>query len=52
MENKTQQKVQFKESPIHGWGVFATQDINKDEIIGYVLFCFFPQKEERLTTHL
>jgi SET domain-containing protein len=44
MENKTQQKVQFKESPIHGWGVFATQDINKDEIIEVCPVLFLPAK--------
>ena len=44
METKKQQKVEFKQSTVHGWGVFATQDIDKDEVIEICPVLFLPAK--------
>lgn len=44
METKKQQKIEFKQSPVHGWGVFATQDIPKDEVIEICPILFLPAK--------
>lgn len=44
METKKQQKIEFKESQIHGLGVFATSDIEKNEVIEVCPILFLPAK--------
>ena len=35
-------KIEVKQSPIHGWGVFATEDIEKGELIEECPLVFLP----------
>lgn len=44
METKKQHKIEIKESPVHGWGVFATQNIDKEEVIEVCPVLFLPAK--------
>jgi len=43
---KPPQKIELRESKIHGIGVFASQKIFKDEIIEECPYLSFPQKKE------
>jgi hypothetical protein len=42
-ELKISRKIQVKKSPIEGFGVFATEDIEADEILEEVPFILFPK---------
>ncbi len=44
MEIQRPAKIQVKESPIHGWGVFACEDIEEGEIIEECPFLKLPVK--------
>lgn len=44
MEKKKQSKIEFKESPIHGLGVFATTNIEINEVIEVCPVLFLPTK--------
>jgi SET domain-containing protein len=44
MEIQKHNKIQVKKSPIHGWGVFATEDIKEGELIEECLFLRLPVK--------
>jgi hypothetical protein len=35
-------KIELRKSPIHGWGVFAKEDINANEILEEVPFLIIP----------
>lgn len=37
-------KIEVKQSPVHGWGVFATEKINEGEIIEECPLVFLPIK--------
>lgn len=37
-------KIEVKKSPIHGWGVFAAKDIEKDEVIEICPILSLPTK--------
>ena len=39
-------KIEIKKSPIHGYGVFAKENIKKDEILEECHFISFPYNEE------
>lgn len=41
-------KIEVKKSPIHGWGVFATKDIAKDEVIEICPILFLPTKRGQI----
>ena len=40
----TNPKVKVKKSPIHGWGVFATEDIKASEVIEICPVLFLPTR--------
>lgn len=45
-------KLQVRESPIHGWGVFATTDIEENELIEECAFVELPIKNGETSNFL
>jgi SET domain-containing protein len=47
-------KVELKKSKIHGYGVFATKNISKDELITFYpgdIVLYIPNKDRHLPNH-